>query len=38
MEKEDVTEKLKKENPIEWVQRVNGIKARVEEEAINQLV
>lgn len=31
MEKEDVTEQLKKENPMEWVRRVNGIKARVEE-------
>lgn len=38
MEKEGVTEQLKKENPIEWVRRVNGIKGRVEEEAINQLV
>ena len=31
MEKESVTEQLKSENPMEWVQRVNGIKARVEE-------
>ncbi|MDE6906297.1 MAG: TnpV protein [Lachnospiraceae bacterium] len=31
MEKEGGTEQLKKENPLEWVQRVNGIKARVEE-------
>lgn len=38
MEKEGVTEQLKKENPIEWVRRVNGIKGRVEEEAKNQLV
>ena len=32
MEKEGVTEQLKNENPLKWVQRVNGIKARVEEE------
>lgn len=31
MEKEGVAEQLKKENPLEWVLRVNGIKARVEE-------
>lgn len=31
MEKESVTEQLKSENQMEWVQRVNGIKARVEE-------
>ena len=31
MEKEGVTEQLKNENPLKWVQRVNGIKARVEE-------
>lgn len=30
MEKEGVTEQLKKENPMEWVQGVNGIRARVE--------
>lgn len=38
MVKEGVTEQLKKENPMEWVQRVNGIKARVEEEIVNQLI
>lgn len=37
MEKEDVTEQLKKENPLEWVRRVNGIKARVEEEIVKNL-
>ncbi len=31
MEKERVTEQLKSENPMEWVQRVNAIKAGVEE-------
>lgn len=35
MEKESVTEQLKNENPMEWVRRVNGIKARVEEEVVN---
>lgn len=37
MEKEGVTEQLKKENPLEWVRRVNGIKARVEEETVKNL-
>lgn len=36
MKKEGVNEPLKKENPIEWVRRVNGIKARVEEEIVNK--
>lgn len=30
MKKEGITEQLKNENPLEWVQGVNGIKARVE--------
>lgn len=38
MEKERVTEKLKKENPLEWVRRVNGIKAKVEEAIVNDLL
>ncbi len=38
MEKEGVTEQLKKENPIEWVRRVNGIKARVEEGIANKML
>lgn len=38
MEKERVTEQLKSENPMEWVRRVNGIKARVEEQTVNQLI
>ncbi len=33
-----VTEQLKSENPMEWVRRVNGIKVRVEEEIVNQLI
>ena len=37
MEKEGVTEQLKRENPMEWVRRVNGIKARVEEEVVKNL-
>lgn len=37
MEKEGVTEQLKKENLMEWVQRVNGIKVRVEEVIVNNL-
>ena len=31
MKKEGATERLKKENLMKWVRRVNGIKARVEE-------
>ena len=38
MEKEGVTEQLKRENPMEWVRRVNGIKVRVEEGIVNQLL
>lgn len=37
MEKEGVTEQLKKENPLEWVRRVNGIKVRVEKVIVNNL-
>lgn len=38
MGKEGVTERLKKENPMEWVRRVNGIKVRVEEQVVNSLL
>lgn len=38
MEKEGVMEQLKKENPLEWVRRVNVIKAGVEEDIINCLL
>lgn len=38
MEREGVTEQLKKENPMEWVRRVNGIKAGVEEQIVNSLL
>ena len=37
MKKEGVTERLKSENPMEWVRRVNGIKERVEEQIVNNL-
>jgi hypothetical protein len=40
MKKEDVTEVLKKRNPIEWVSRAKGLKSAVErvvlESYINQ--
>ena len=38
MEKEGVTEELKVDNPNEWVQRVNVIRRRVEEEVVNNLL
>lgn len=38
MEKEGVTDQLKNKNPLEWVQRMNGIKARVEEGIINKIL
>lgn len=37
MEKEGVAEELKRKNPLEWVRRVNGIKARVEEQIVKNL-
>ncbi len=37
MEKESVDERLKAENPMEWVRRVNGIKANVEGEVERKL-
>ena len=37
MKKEGVTDKLKAENPFEWVRRENGIKGRVEREVVNNL-
>ncbi len=37
MEKEGVTKQLKSENLIEWVRRVNGIRAGVEEVIVNNL-
>ena len=38
MEKESVDERLKAENPMEWVRRVNGIKANVEGEVERRLL
>lgn len=37
MEKEGVDERLKAENSMEWVRRVNGIKANVEGEVERRL-
>ncbi|MDO4565020.1 MAG: TnpV protein [Clostridia bacterium] len=37
-EKEGVTEKLKAENQMEWVRRMNGIKAMAEEAALVEFV
>ena len=37
MEKEGVDERLKAENPLEWVRRVNGIKVCVEAEVERRL-
>lgn len=36
-ETESVTEKLKEENPIEWIQRINNICNRAEEITINEI-
>ena len=38
MEKEGVTEQLKKEKLLEWVGRVNGIKVRVEEIVKEEII
>lgn len=38
MEKEGVTEKLKKENRYEWVRRMNGIRSRVDEIIMKEMV
>ena len=38
MKKEGVTEKLKVENLIEWVRRVNGIRSRMEEETVKDFL
>ena len=36
-ETESVTEKLKEDNPIEWIQRINNICNRAEEITINEI-
>jgi hypothetical protein len=38
MEKEEVTEQLKAENPMEWVRRVNAVKSAAEEVVLKELV
>ena len=35
---EDVTEKLKAENPMVWVHKMNSIRARAEEAAIAEII
>lgn len=38
MEKECVTEELKKQNRYEWVRRMNGIRSRVDEIIMREMV
>lgn len=38
MEKEGVTEELKKQNRYEWVRRMNGIRSRVDEIIMREIV
>ena len=38
MEKERVTEKLKKQNRYEWVRRMNGIRSRVDEIIMREMI
>ena len=37
-EREDVTEKLKAQDQMEWVQRMNGVREQVEETIQNELI
>lgn len=37
-EKEGVTEGLKNENPMLWVEKVNNIMARAEEEILREII
>ena len=37
-ERQGVTEKMKEENQMEWVGRMNGIQASVEEIVFQQLI
>jgi len=37
-EKEGVTEEMKKNNPMEWVRKMNGIKERVEENVLKEIM
>lgn len=38
MEKENVTEELKQQNRYEWVRRINGIRSRVDEIIMKEMV
>lgn len=38
MEKENVTEELKQQNRYEWVKRMNGIRSRVDEIIMREMV
>ena len=38
MEKESVTEELKKQNRYEWVRRMNGIRSRVDEIIMREMI
>lgn len=38
MEKEGVTEELKKQNRYEWVRRMNGIRSRVDEIVMKEMI
>lgn len=38
MEKERVTEELKKQNRYEWVRRMNGIRSRVDEIVMREMI
>ena len=37
-EKENVTEELKSNNQLEWVQRMNNIKNRAEEIVLSEII
>ena len=38
MKQDGVTEKLKAENPMQWVQRMNNLKAQAEEAILTELI
>ena len=38
MEKEGVTEELKKQNQYEWVRKMNGIRSRVDEIIMREMI
>lgn len=35
---ENVTEALKRDNPMEWIRQMNSIKSRAEEIIVNELI